>query len=73
MHFLCIIADWSADIIPDPSLGSGSPASNVSNLFSRHEFDKLNNEAGNSDQGPKNMKQAVDYVLHDVKPAQRTQ
>lgn len=70
---ICGHADHTLDIIPDPSLGSGSPAANVSKLFSRAEFDKLNSEAGSPNQGSKNMKQAVDYVLHDVKPSQRTQ
>ncbi|KAJ4165236.1 hypothetical protein LMH87_006876 [Akanthomyces muscarius] len=61
-------------IIPDPSIGSGSPAEPVSNLFPRHEFDNLNNEATTGqEQAPRNIKQAVDFVLHDMKPAQRTQ
>lgn len=66
-----------ADIIPDPLIGSGSPAEPVSSMFSRTEFDNLNNEAATGqDQQSKNIKQAVDFVLHDmkpVKPAQRTQ
>lgn len=61
------------DIIPDPTIGSGSPAEPVSNLFPRHEFDNLNNEASGQDQSSKNIKQAVDFVLHDMKPSQRTQ
>ncbi|KAJ6783426.1 hypothetical protein PWT90_01673 [Aphanocladium album] len=60
-------------IIPDPSIGSGSPAEPVSSLFPRSEFDNLNNEtAGGQDQHSKNIKQAVDFVIHDMKPAQRT-
>jgi cohesin loading factor subunit SCC2 len=75
---LCIYADMPtnvpADIIPDPSIGSGSPAEPVSQLFPRHEFDNLNNEAvTGQDQQSKSIKQAVDFVLHDMKPAQRTQ
>ncbi|PQK09858.1 hypothetical protein BB8028_0002g01820 [Beauveria bassiana] len=61
-------------IIPDPSIGSGSPAEPVSHLFPRQEFDNLNNEAvTGQDQQSKSIKQAVDFVLHDMKPAQRTQ
>ncbi|KAK8144584.1 Sister chromatid cohesion protein 2 [Beauveria asiatica] len=61
-------------IIPDPSIGSGSPAEPVSHLFPRHEFDNLNTEAvTGQDQQSKSIKQAVDFVLHDMKPAQRTQ
>ncbi|PNY28763.1 Protein rad9 [Tolypocladium capitatum] len=60
------------DIIPDPSLGSGSPALPISDLFPRDEFDKVNNEAANQPQGSRSLKQTTDYVLHDLKPAQRT-
>ncbi|OAA62309.1 Armadillo-type fold protein [Cordyceps fumosorosea ARSEF 2679] len=60
-------------IIPDPSIGSGSPAEPVSGLFPRQEFDNLNEAAAGTDQQSKNIKQAVDFVLHDMKPAQRTQ
>lgn len=70
---LCPI-NMIADIIPDPSIGSGSPAEPVTNLFPRHEFDNLNNEAtSGQEQASKNIKQAVDFVIHDMKPAQRTQ
>ncbi|KAJ3487788.1 hypothetical protein NLG97_g6328 [Lecanicillium saksenae] len=61
-------------IIPDPAIGSGSPAEPVSGLFPRNEFDNLNSEtAAGQDQQSKNIKQAVDFVIHDMKPAQRTQ
>lgn len=61
------------DIIPDPTIGSGSPAEPVSNLFARNEFDNLNNEAANGDQPSKTMKQAVDFVVHDMKSKNPTQ
>lgn len=60
------------DIIPDPSLGSGSPALNVTNLFSRDEFDRINAEALSQSQTSKMMKQYVDSMVQDLKPGQRT-
>ena len=63
----------AADILPDPSVGSGSPASDVSNLLPTQEFDKINQEAENQPNGPQNLKQSVDYVLHDLKPSKRPQ
>ncbi|RDA96260.1 hypothetical protein CP533_1780 [Ophiocordyceps camponoti-saundersi (nom. inval.)] len=60
------------DVIPDPTLGSGSPALRISGLFPRDEFDRINNEALNHPQGSRTLKQATDYVLHDLKPSQRT-
>lgn len=64
--------DWSSDIIPDPSLGSGSPGLRISDLFSSQEFDRLNQEAAGQVQMPKNVKQTVDLVLQDLKPSLRT-
>ncbi|RCI13986.1 hypothetical protein L249_8048 [Ophiocordyceps polyrhachis-furcata BCC 54312] len=61
------------DVIPDPTLGSGSPALRIAGLFPRDEFDRVNNEALNHPQGSRILKQATDYVLHDLKPSQRTQ
>lgn len=66
-------SDKLLDIIPDPSLGSGSPALRISDLFSTEEFDRLNNEAASQVQPSRNVKQAVDLVLQDLKPSQRTQ
>lgn len=60
------------DIIPDPSLGSGSPALRISDLFPRDEYDKVNSEATIHPQGSRSLKQTADYVLHDLKPSQRT-
>ncbi|KAH6895844.1 sister chromatid cohesion C-terminus-domain-containing protein [Thelonectria olida] len=61
-----------SDIIPDPSLGSGTPALPISDLFQTGEFDALNRDAYGQAQMPRNMKQAVDHVLQDMKPSQRT-
>ncbi|KAF4994136.1 hypothetical protein FDECE_13212 [Fusarium decemcellulare] len=61
-----------SDIIPDPILGSGSPALPISDLFQTHEFNNLNKEAVGQHQMPRNVKQAVDHVLQDIKPSQRT-
>ncbi|KAH6958562.1 sister chromatid cohesion C-terminus-domain-containing protein [Fusarium avenaceum] len=61
-----------SDIIPDPVLGSGSPALPLTDLFQFHEFDSLNREAAGQAQMPRNVKQAVDHVLQDIKPSQRT-
>ncbi|ODA78015.2 hypothetical protein RJ55_06618 [Drechmeria coniospora] len=60
------------DIIPNPSLGSGSPAMTITDLFPRDEFDKLNSESANQPQGSRVLKQTTDYVLHNLKPSQRT-
>ncbi|KJZ77907.1 hypothetical protein HIM_02544 [Hirsutella minnesotensis 3608] len=60
------------DIIPDPCLGSGSPALRIADLFPRDEYDRVNNEAANHPQGSKSLKQIADHVLHDLKPSQRT-
>lgn len=61
-----------SDIIPDPSLGSGTPALPISDLFHTQEFDNLNKDAYGQVQMPRNVKQAVDHVLQDMKPNQRT-
>lgn len=61
-----------SDIIPDPSLGSGTPALPISDLFHTQEFDSLNKDAYGQVQMPRNVKQAVDHVLQDMKPNQRT-
>ncbi|KAF4983069.1 hypothetical protein FZEAL_1437 [Fusarium zealandicum] len=62
-----------SDIIPDPTLGSGSPALPISDLFQALEFNSLNKEATGQHQMPRNVKQAIDHVLQDIKPSQRTQ
>ncbi|ENH65584.1 Protein rad9 [Fusarium oxysporum f. sp. cubense race 1] len=61
-----------SDIIPDPVLGSGSPALPLTDLFQTHDFDNLNKEAAGHNQMPRNVKQAVDHVLQEIKPSQRT-
>ncbi|KAF5017320.1 hypothetical protein F66182_10768 [Fusarium sp. NRRL 66182] len=61
-----------SDIIPDPVLGSGSPALPLTDVFQTHEFSSLNNEAASQHQMPRNVKQAVDHVLQDIKSGQRT-
>ncbi|KAH7160882.1 sister chromatid cohesion C-terminus-domain-containing protein [Dactylonectria macrodidyma] len=61
-----------SDIIPDPSLGSGTPALPISDLFHTQEFDSLNKDAYGQAQMPRNVRQAVDHVLQDMKPSQRT-
>ncbi|KAG6068470.1 hypothetical protein E4U32_000623 [Claviceps aff. humidiphila group G2b] len=61
------------DIIPDPCVGSGSPSLGISDLYSTQEFDKVNQEAAFTANSPKNLKQTVDHVLHDLKPSMRTQ
>ncbi|KAH7328333.1 sister chromatid cohesion protein Mis4 [Stachybotrys elegans] len=61
------------DIIPDPTIGSGSPALPLSNLFSTHEFERLNKEALSQDHLPKSVKHTVEYVLQDIMPPKRTQ
>lgn len=60
------------DIIPNPTLGSGSPALRISDLFSTHDFDSINREAIGQAQIPRSLKQAVEHVLQDMKPSQRT-
>lgn len=69
---LSVIDSVYVDIIPDPAFGSGSPALPISDLFSTQEFDQLNAEANGQAQLPKNTKQAVDFVLQDLKLPQRT-
>ncbi|KAF5123553.1 Protein rad9 [Metarhizium anisopliae] len=61
------------DIIPDPSVGSGSPSLRISDLFSTQDYDRVNQEATSQPHGAKNLKQTVDHVLHDLKPSKRTQ
>ncbi|KAL7937946.1 sister chromatid cohesion C-terminus domain-containing protein [Trichoderma chlorosporum] len=60
------------EIIPDPNLGFGSPAPSISDLFPHSDFDRLNKEALGQPHLPRNTKQAVDLVLHEIKPSQRT-
>ncbi|KAG6086254.1 hypothetical protein E4U15_000812 [Claviceps sp. LM218 group G6] len=67
------IAPFLPDIIPDPCVGSGSPSLGISDLYSTQEFDKVNQEASFTANSPKNLKQTVDHVLHDLKPSMRTQ
>lgn len=61
------------EIIPDPSLGLGSPAPSISDLFPHSEYERLNKEALGQPHLPRSTKQAVDLVLHEIKPSQRTQ
>ncbi|PNP45667.1 hypothetical protein TGAMA5MH_02892 [Trichoderma gamsii] len=61
-----------SEIIPDPNIGFGSPAPSVSDLFSQNDFNRLNKEALGQPHLPRNTKQAVDLVLHEIKPSQRT-
>ncbi|KAH6607601.1 sister chromatid cohesion mis4 [Trichoderma cornu-damae] len=60
------------DIMLDPDIGFGSPGPSVSDLFPHDDFDRLNKEALGQPQLPRNAKQAVDLVLHEIKPSQRT-
>ncbi|KAL6898409.1 sister chromatid cohesion C-terminus domain-containing protein [Trichoderma evansii] len=61
-----------SEIIPDPNIGFGSPAPSVSDIFPQHDFNRLNKEALGQPHLPRNTKQAVDLVLHEIKPSQRT-
>ncbi|PTB70757.1 DNA repair and meiosis protein [Trichoderma citrinoviride] len=61
-----------SEIIPDPSLGFGSPAPSISDLFPHSEYERLNKEALGQPHLPRSTKQAVDLVLHEIKPSQRT-
>ncbi|EHK22205.1 uncharacterized protein TRIVIDRAFT_54282 [Trichoderma virens Gv29-8] len=60
------------EIIPDPNLGFGSPAPSVSDLFPHNDYERLNKEALGQPHLPRNTRQAVDFVLHEIKPSQRT-
>lgn len=66
------VTDAGLEIIPDPNIGFGSPAPSVSDLFPQHDFGRLNSEALGQPHLPRNTKQAVDLVLHEIKPSQRT-
>jgi hypothetical protein len=67
-----VATDTGLEIIPDPNIGFGSPAPSVSDLFPHNDYDRLNKEALGQPHLPRNTKQAVDLVLHDIKPSQRT-
>ncbi|TDZ61182.1 Protein rad9 [Colletotrichum trifolii] len=68
------VIPFTPDLIPDPTLGSGPLVASVSELFNSQEYDNLNKEAvgPNQNRGLKHLKYAVDHVLHDLKPNQRT-
>ncbi|WQF86035.1 Putative armadillo-like helical, sister chromatid cohesion domain, Scc2/Nipped-B family [Colletotrichum destructivum] len=68
------VIPFTPDLIPEPTLGSGSLASSISHMFNSQEYDSLNKEATgqNQNHGLKHLKYAVDHVLHDLKPNQRT-
>ncbi|OLN97412.1 Protein rad9 [Colletotrichum chlorophyti] len=68
------VIPFTSDLIPDPTLGSGSLALSLSQMFNSQEYDILNKEATaqNQNHGLKHLKFAVDHVLHDLKPNQRT-
>jgi hypothetical protein len=68
-------ANMPEELIPDPTLGCGSLASNVSDIFNTQEFEALNKEARENvdpTHTPRHLKQAVDQILHDLKPNIRT-
>ncbi|KOS17431.1 Protein rad9 [Escovopsis weberi] len=67
-----VTAPFIPDLVIDPSIGSSSSTLRISDLFPRHEFDRLNKEAVSQGQMTRGAKQAVDLVLHDLKPSQRT-
>lgn len=65
-------SNQGVDLVPNPVPGTGSPSLNNSDLFSEHDLETLNREAGSPGNSSKNMKQATDSVLHELKPTLRT-
>ncbi|EEY14978.1 conserved hypothetical protein [Verticillium alfalfae VaMs.102] len=65
------VVPFTADLIPDPTVGSGLPASSIAHLFSNKDFDQLNRQAS-QDPNSKQLKHAVDHLLQELRPNQRT-
>lgn len=65
------LRSFHLDLIPDPTVGSGLPASSIAHLFSNKDFDQLNRQAS-QDPNSKQLKHAVDHLLQELRPNQRT-
>jgi hypothetical protein len=60
-------------LVPNPVPGAGSQSLKDSELFTQYDLENINREAGSPGHVSKNMKQATENVLHELKPTLRTQ
>ena len=61
----------ASDIIPTPTLSSGSPALQVADHFPSPDYHQMNQESG--EQLSRTARQSVDQVIHDLRSSQRIQ
>lgn len=66
------VVPFTPDLIPSPTIGSGLPSDSIAPLFDRNEFDTLNRQAMGTDAPTKDIKSALDHVMKELRPAQRT-
>lgn len=63
----------NVDLIPDPTIGSGLPATSLASLFNSADFENLNKQASAPhDSSNKYFKHAVEQVFQELRPNQRT-
>lgn len=67
------LTDWTADIIPTPSLGAGPSSSNLADLVPRHDFENLNREAANPASTSRRLEQSLEHVQNLLNPARLIQ
>jgi cohesin loading factor subunit SCC2 len=60
------------ELIPDPVIGSGPIVPSLADVFSRDEFEKINQETTGLSSSSKQLKQITDMFIHEIKPSQRT-
>jgi cohesin loading factor subunit SCC2 len=61
------------DLIPNPTLGSGSSVLSTSDILPSTDLHQLNKEAEDQGHLSRNGKQAAESIIHEIKPSQRTQ
>ncbi|KAH6685736.1 sister chromatid cohesion C-terminus-domain-containing protein [Plectosphaerella plurivora] len=66
------VIPFTPDLIPSPTIGSGLPSSSIASFFNRQEFESLNRQASGPDSSSKQVKVALDQVLQELRPANRS-
>ncbi|KAL2754234.1 hypothetical protein ACRALDRAFT_2125000, partial [Sodiomyces alcalophilus JCM 7366] len=68
------IIPFTSDLIPDPTIGCGLPASNLTAVFAdNNDFETLNKQGLSQEPAAnRQFKHAADHILQELRPNQRT-
>ncbi|ROT40761.1 hypothetical protein SODALDRAFT_272827 [Sodiomyces alkalinus F11] len=68
------VIPFTSDLIPDPTIGCGLPASNLTAVFAdNNDFETLNKQALSQEPAAnKQLRHAADHILQELRPKQRT-